>query len=163
MYFFPDHPRTLCVLFFLLLSVAASLQPLEAQVLYGTLVGTVVDSSKAAVPEAAVRLANPETGLTRETSTDIDGRFQFTNVLPGAYTLTVSRGGFRTYNKTGVEVTINTVSRVDMQLEVGAIAESITVAASAGVLQTDKADVHTEIASKEVTDLPLPRIAIIRA
>jgi hypothetical protein len=130
--------------------------PLRAQVLYGTLVGTVEDSSRAAVPSAPVRLLNPETGATREANTDMGGRFQFTNVLPGTYTLSVAQAGFRTYSRTGVEITINTVSRVQVQLEVGALSESLTVAASAGALQTDKADVHAEIGSREVADLPLP-------
>jgi len=156
MYWVRCHQRLIFVLLPLFLVVAASLWPLRAQVLYGTLVGTVEDASHAAVPAASVRLANPDTGLTRETSTDVGGRFQFTNVLPGAYTLSVSQTGFRTYSQTGVGITINTVGRVQVQLDVGALSESVTVAASAGALQTDKADVHTEIGSKEVADLPLP-------
>ena len=140
----------------LLLVAAASLSPLHAQVLYGTLVGTVQDSSQAAVPGASARLVSPDTGLTRETSTDVDGRFQFTNLLPGTYTLSVSQTGFRTYTRTGVEITINTVSRIEVQLELGALSESVTVLASSGALQTDKADVHSEISSREVVDLPLP-------
>jgi hypothetical protein len=152
----PQQRSIVFAALFAFIAVAALFQPIQAQVLYGTLVGTVEDPSRAAVPEASVKLASPGTGLTRETSTDVDGRFQFTDVHPGAYTLTVSRAGFRAYIKTGVEITINTVSRVDVQLEVGAITEAVTVAASAAVLQTDKADVHTEIGSSEVGNLPLP-------
>ena len=149
------HQRSFSALLPLLLAVAASLWPLQGQVLYGTLVGTVEDSSHAMVPRAAVRLASPETGLTRETSTDTGGRFQFTNVLPGTYTLNVSQTGFRSYSQTGVGVTINTVSRVEVRMDVGAVSDSVTVAASSAALQTDKADVHTEISAREVTDLPL--------
>ena len=145
------HQRSFSALLPLFLAVAASIWPLHGQVLYGTLVGTVEDSSHAMVPRAAVRLASPETGLTRETSTDAGGRFQFTNVLPGAYTLNVSQTGFRSYSQTGVGVTINTVSRVEVRMDVGAVSESVIVAASSAALQTDKADVHTEISAREVT------------
>jgi hypothetical protein len=101
--------RKVLTALFALLAVAALFQPIQAQILYGTLVGTVEDPSHASVPGASVKLTSPATGLTRETNTDMDGRFQFTNVLPGAYTLSVSQTGFRSYVKTGVGITINTV------------------------------------------------------
>lgn len=130
MHFVSHQQRKVFTALLALLAVAAWFQPIQAQILYGTLVGTVEDPSHASVPGASVKLASPATGLTRETSADVDGRFQFTNLLPGAYTLSVSQTGFRSYVKTGVEITINTVSRVQVQLEVGAVSESVTVAAS---------------------------------
>ncbi|MEK7407353.1 MAG: carboxypeptidase regulatory-like domain-containing protein [Acidobacteriota bacterium] len=139
-----------------LLSAWLALQPAQAQVLYGTLVGAVEDQTGATVPRATVRVASNQTGQARETTTDGEGRYQFSNLLPGAYTLTVSGTGFRSHVKTGVEITINTVTRADVGLQVGQITESVTVAASGAVLQTEKADVHVELAGKEITDLPLP-------
>jgi hypothetical protein len=84
------------------------------------------------------------------------GTYSFPDVAPGLYDHSVSAKGFRTANTKGITVTINTVSRLDVQLQLGAVSETVTVTANATMLQTDKADVHVVLASKEVTELPLP-------
>ncbi len=129
--------------------------PAAAQVLYGSAVGKVEDQSDAAVPDAVVSLVNKATDQTRETKTDADGRYSLVNLLPGSYELSVAASGFRKFVRTGVEVTINTVARVDVRLEVGQLTEQVTVSASATMLQTDKADVHVELDARAVTNLPL--------
>jgi outer membrane receptor protein involved in Fe transport len=141
----------------LVFAAACSLLPhtAAAQVLYGSIVGAVVDQSDAVVPYAVVTITNTATGLGRETRTDAAGRYSFVNVLPGVYDLKISAEGFRTVSRSDVTVTINTVTRVDMRLEVGAVTEQITVAASAAALQTEKADVRSEITSTEIANLPL--------
>jgi hypothetical protein len=93
--------------------------------------------------------------LTRQATTDQTGYYAIPNLLEGDYEISVSATGFKTMTQRGVAVRINNVTRVDATLEVGATAESITVEASAGLLQTTKADVNTNIESKAVTDLPL--------
>lgn len=146
----------------LLVAVAALLlagfliQPVQAQVLYGAIVGTVVDQSDAVVPRATVTITNKATGMTRETTADDAGRYSLLNVLQGRYDLKVVAAGFRPLTRTDVDITINTVTRVDVKLEVGTLAEQITVEASAAVLQTDKTDVRHEITSTVITQLPLP-------
>jgi hypothetical protein len=107
--------------------------PADAQVLYGSIVGTVVDQSEAVVPNATVTIVSRETGLTRETTTDPSGRYSLVNVLPGVYDLRVSAQGFRTVTRESVNVAINAVTRVDLKLEVGGVTEQITVAAEAAV------------------------------
>jgi hypothetical protein len=131
-------------------------RPASAQVLYGSIVGTIQDQSGAVVPKAEVIITNKGTGLTRTTAADDAGRFSLLNVLAGAYDLKVSAPGFRTSTKTDIELSINTVTRADMRLEVGAVSEQVTVAASAAVLQTDKSDVRHEITAAAITQLPLP-------
>jgi outer membrane receptor protein involved in Fe transport len=138
-----------------LASVLCSVGPAEAQVLYGSIVGSVLDQSDAVVPNATITIVSKETGLTRETTTDVGGRYSLVNVLPGTYDLRVSATGFRTLTREGVAVVINTVTRADLKLEVGAVTEQITVTAAAATLQTDKSDVRAEITSREVTNLPL--------
>ena len=59
--------------------------------------------------------------------------------------------------KTGVPVTVNKVSRVDAALEIGELTETVTVQSESQLLQTDKADTHTEIRSRAITQLPLPQ------
>jgi len=130
--------------------------PAAAQVLYGSIVGTVEDPSGSVVPNAAVLLNSKQRGVAREATTDQQGRFSIPNVLAGAYDLKVTAAGFRPAAHTNIEVTINTVTRQDVRLEVGTATESVTVQAALVQLQTDKSDVRAEITSAAVTNLPLP-------
>ncbi len=134
----------------------ACLPCLEAQVLYGSIVGTITDATGAVVPNAQIRATNPLTGETRESTSDEAGRYSLNNLAAGAYDVRVSAPSFRAYVQTGVNAVINTVVRVDVQLEVGAATQEVTVAANAAILQTEKADVHTDLGGHEVTNLPLP-------
>jgi len=115
----------------------------------------VTDQTEAVVPGAQVTITSTGTGLTRETTTDEGGRYSFVNVLAGTYEAKITASGFRPVTRTAVEVTINTVTRVDVKLEVGAITEQVTVAAAATQLQTDKSDTRAEITARAVTNLPL--------
>ena len=139
----------------LLLALLTS-APANAQVLYGSIVGTVEDPTGAVVPGATVTLTNPATGAVREIKADDQGRYTVPNLQAGTYDLKVSSQGFRTLTRTGVEITINTVTRVDAKLEVGQMTEQVTVSASMVALQTDKSDVRTELASQAITNMPLP-------
>jgi hypothetical protein len=141
----------------LALMAAVLLPPVSAagQVLYGGVTGTVTDPSGAGVPGATVTITHKETSLSREAVSNETGIYTFTNVQAGTYDLKVSLAGFREFLKTAVPVSVNQISRVDVKLDVGALAETITVASAAELLQTDKADVHTELKSKEITSLPL--------
>jgi hypothetical protein len=82
--------------------------------------------------------------------------YSFSDVLPGQYEVKVAATGFRTSIQTGIPVSVNTVSRTDFVLTVGQMTETLTISATAAALQTDKPDVHVELATKELTDLPLP-------
>jgi hypothetical protein len=128
----------------------------HAQVLYGSIVGNVTDDSGAAVPGATVTITNTQTNLTRTAVTNETGAYSFTNVLAGPYDVKVSLQGFKEAVRTGLPVTVNTVSRADMVLQLGQLTETVTVQSEASLLQTDKADVHTELNSEEITNLPLP-------
>jgi Carboxypeptidase regulatory-like domain len=127
----------------------------KAQVLYGSIVGTVTDAQGAHVPGATVTIVNKETNLTRDTVTNEEGTYSLTNVLQGTYDVKVSLTGFREAVRTSVPVSIGQISRVDMALQVGTLSETVTVASAAQLLQTDKADVSTELKSAEITNLPL--------
>jgi hypothetical protein len=142
--------------FLCIASAVLSVSRLDAQTLYGSIVGTVTDQSGAVVPNAQVKASNPETGEARESTTDQSGRYTIGNVVAGTYDLSVSAPGFRLFTQKGVTATVNTVARVDVQLEVGAQTQEITVASAAALLQTDKSDVHTEFNPEEMSTLPLP-------
>src|SRR5579859_2807868 len=139
----------------LCLVVAFLAVPASAQVFYGSIVGAVTDPSGAAVPNASVNITNTNTGQSRDVKTDSGGRYSLPDVQAGNYDIKVTAPGFRPIDKTGVAVSINTVTRVDAALEVGQLTEQVTVEASAVALQTDKADVHTEISESAIQNLPL--------
>ena len=130
--------------------------PCHAQVLYGSIVGTVVDPSDAVVPGASVTVTNKQTGLAREIISDASGRYAVLSLLPGAYHLKVTAPGFRTLTRTDVEVTINTITRIDLKLEVGQLTEQVSISATGVLLQTDKSDVRHELTGQTIQNLPLP-------
>jgi len=138
-----------------LLALTCGLSSARAQVLYGTIVGTVEDPSRAVITGATVTATNAGTGQSRETLTRTVGDYSFSDLLAGEYVVKFSAPGFRTLSRTGVTVSINTIRRVDVQMQVGDVTDSVTVGAEAAPLQTDKADVHVELTSKEITQLPL--------
>lgn len=138
------------------LMAGAAIVPAHAQVLYGSLTGIVADQTGASIPGATVTATNTLTGRELTTSTDAQGRFNFVNVQAGPYDLNVAADGFRSLNQTGNTVSVNEVTRVDVQLELGAVSEVVTVEGTAVALQTDKADTSAEITSEAVKDLPLP-------
>ena len=129
--------------------------PAFAQALYGSIVGTVEDSSRAPIPGATVTATNPGTGLKVDTVTEKEGNYTFRNLVPGTYDLAISMQGFRELRQNGIRVSAGNPIRVDLRLEVGALTEAVTVTAESTLLQTEKADLHTELTSKEVTNLPL--------
>ena len=141
-------------LLFLLLALQAP--AIRAQVLYGSIVGTITDPSGAVVPKVDVKAVNPQTGETRSATADDAGRYTIGNVLPGTYEVHVVAPGFSQVTTTGVAATINTVTRIDVQLQMGSQAQSVSVSATAATLQTDKSDTHTELNPREMANLPLP-------
>jgi hypothetical protein len=137
------------------LVIGVTARPASAQVLYGSIVGNVQDAQGALIPGATITIVSTETNLTREAITTEDGSFSLVNVLPGTYDMKVVLQGFREFQRKGVPVSVGQISRVEVRLEVGALTETVTVASAAQLLQTDKADVHTELKSAEITAMPL--------
>src|SRR5579863_649031 len=131
-------------------------QVCSGQVLYGSLVGSVQDPSGAPVPGATVSVTQQETGQTRSTTTDPTGQYSLTTLAAGTYVVKISDQGFKTYSQTGVGVAINSVTRVDATLQLGAVTQSVEVSATATVLQTDRSDVHHDLTATTIQDVPVP-------
>ncbi|MBM3736946.1 MAG: hypothetical protein FJW39_14275 [Acidobacteria bacterium] len=141
-------------LFTVLLCAAA---PARAQVLYGTLTGTVTDSSGAVVPAASVTATNQGNGQSVKADANDLGIFTMPNLTNGVYDVEIAKAGFRPYSQKGIPVTNNAIRRLDVVLNVGQITEAVTIQAAALALQTDKTDVSAEMTGREVRELPLPR------
>ena len=92
-----NFARSLYPVLLLTLAFGAVTRPATAQVLYGSVVGTVSDPSGAVVPGATVTLTSKQTGVDRSDKTDEGGRYSFVNVLPGQYNIQVTSTGFRTF------------------------------------------------------------------
>jgi Carboxypeptidase regulatory-like domain/TonB dependent receptor-like, beta-barrel len=127
-----------------------------AQVLYGSIVGNVIDSTGAGVPGATVTIEQAETKLTRELVADAAGAYHFTAVPSGTYNVTVTMNGFRTFSRRDVPVTLNSTARVDAKMEVGQLTETVSVSAETPLLQTDRAEVRAELNTRQLTELPVP-------
>src|SRR5690242_6865664 len=131
------------------------IQPLHGQVLYGSVTGTVTDQSGAGVPKAHIIITNRATSATREVDADENGHYLVTDLPPGGYDLKVTASGFKPLTQTNLTVAANTVMNGDAKLQVGAVSEQVTVEASTVTLQTEKTDVHTELTSEAILDMPL--------
>src|SRR5437879_8148789 len=91
----------------------------DAQVLYGSVTGTVTDQSGAGVPKAHVVVTNRATRVTREGDADDSGHYIIIDLPPGDYDLTVKVSGFRPLIQTSLRVTANTVTNADASLQIG--------------------------------------------
>lgn len=127
----------------------------NAQVLYGSIVGNIVDESNASVPAATVRITHGGTNQSREITSNEAGGYTFSLVPAGTYHVVVTKEGFQTFNVREVTVEANTVVRVNATLQVGGVAQSVDVQASASALQTDRADVRSEISNKALENVPV--------
>ena len=140
----------------LALMVTHGSHPLQAQILYGTLVGNVTDSTGAVIPGAQVTITNEGTGATREGEANAAGGYQFPTVSTGTYRVEVRSDGFSTFTTTGVAVGVNNVTRVDVELQIGEVTEVVEVSAAVAQLQTDRAEVRAEVGTKELQNVPVP-------
>jgi hypothetical protein len=128
----------------------------NAQALYGTLVGNVTDPSSAGVPHATVTILHKETGESREATTNDAGGYNFPDIATGTYQVTVTKEGFIKFVRQDVGVSIATVVRVDVKLEVGSVTETVQVTGQAEVLQTDRAEVRDQVTSETLENLVMP-------
>jgi len=137
------------------LSLAAFSTPIMGQAVNATLLGTVTDASEAVVYGAKVTVTEMKTGVSRSTTTNESGNYEFPNLPPGQYEVAVEREGFKRSVRSGIDVLVNSDVRVNMVLQPGTKSEVVEVMAEIPILQTDRADVGAKMEAKQVTDLPL--------
>ncbi len=135
--------------------VIGSAPVVPAQSFSASVVGTVTDASGGVLPGATVRIREIATRQTRDAVSDDTGVFSVPQLPPGTYELTVQLDGFRTSIQTGLRLETGQVRRIDVTLQVGAIAEALTVSATAPVLNTERSNKGEVITQRQVEDLPL--------
>jgi hypothetical protein len=144
-------PLLLLVLLPLLVSSRAN-----SQVLYGSLTGDVTDQKGSVVPGVKVEARNVGTSRVWEATTDANGGYQFSDLAPGVYNVTFGLTSFKTVIKENVKIEPNTIQRVDAQMQVGELKETVVVASDGTpTLQTDRSDLNITQNSRQVNDLPL--------
>src|SRR5262245_10697761 len=125
------------------------------QAVYGSVFGTVTDSSGAAVPNAKVTITEVSKNVTVSSQTNHDGNYTQTRLIPGVYRVRVEATGFKSGVIESVNVSVDTASSANLQLQTGQISEEVTITTDAPLLKTDRADVATTFEQKQVTELPI--------
>jgi len=125
------------------------------QAVTSTLLGTVVDSSGAVVPNAAVTATETRTGVTKKAATSAEGNYTIPYLIPGVYRVEVEITGFKKFSRDNVELKIAAAIRVDARLEPGSVSETVEVKAESPLLQTDRSEVARSFASETVRELPI--------
>ena len=135
--------------------IALSLLPCNAQQTTATLLGTITDSSGAAVAGVTVKATNLATSFAREGVSDATGAYSIRSLPAGAYRVTASQSGFQAQQIDNIVLQVEQSARVDINLKVGNVSETVNVSASSALLQTENATVGTVIDSSKIVDLPL--------
>jgi hypothetical protein len=127
----------------------------QAQSTRGVLAGTVTDATGAVVPGASVVAVNEANGGRSEAISTSSGSYRLPELPIGAYTVTTTAAGFQVAKATGVQVTINSVTALDVKLLIGSATESVTVDASGLRIETQSSDISGTVSNKQIEDLPL--------
>ena len=139
------------------LVLALSLVPTSAaaQAVTGTIFGTVADATGSAVPGVTVTLTNTGTGLVRAVVTNAAGEYTAPSLPTGAYNVVAELTGFKTVTVSNVPLGVDQRVRVNLPIEVGAMAEQVTVVGSSPLVQTSSSELGTTITNDQIEALPL--------
>jgi hypothetical protein len=126
-----------------------------AQDATGALEGRLTDSSGAVVANATVALRNIKTNATRSQTSDADGLYRFVQLQVGEYSLEVDGAGFAHVSQTGIDITVSQTSRLDIELGLAAVTQSMVVTDAAPAIDTSTNTLGKVVSSRELLDLPL--------
>jgi len=139
----------------ILLLLLGCTQALWGQAVSATLVGTVTDNTGAIVSKATVTILENATGIVHTDTTNESGNYTFPDLTPGSYNVTISATGFKKETRPGVDVAVNTTTRVDIALQPGSVTETVTVTGAPAIMETDRADVSANIEAQTLNSMPV--------
>src|SRR6266496_2465848 len=139
-----------CLCFLLWISLAA-----YGQLDRGSLTGTVTDPSGSLVPDVKITIRNAANNATYETRTNAAGQYTTPNLPVGNYEVTFQAAAFKKLVRSGVTVRVAEAARIDAELQVGSVTETVEVAAQAPRLESGTPMVGTSLTNKELIDLPV--------
>lgn len=128
---------------------------LGAQITTGEITGAVTDRGGAVIPGATVTATNPATNTQRTAVSSGAGVYNLTALPPGSYTLRVEKAGFSAQVRTGIELQVAQVARLDITLEVGNVTEVVEVQGAPPLVETDNTSLGTVIENTRILELPL--------
>ncbi|HEV2664890.1 MAG TPA: carboxypeptidase regulatory-like domain-containing protein, partial [Blastocatellia bacterium] len=142
---------------FLLAALMALLASAVAlgQTTTATLSGVVKDASGALVPDVKVTARNADTGATRETRTDNDGRYSLTNLGPGQYEVRAERTGFKTAAQSGVILTVGGATVLELTIQIGEVTEVVEVKQEEPLIEPTKAELSRVVTERSIESLPI--------
>src|SRR5271168_1283541 len=145
------------VFFGLCFCVCATLMssPLAAQSTFGSVTGTVVDATGAAVPGVAVTLTNSGTAQTQVVTTGADGLYTFVNLNPGEYRIDAEKTSFKHFKREHIVIEVQQSARIDVTMEVGAVNQTVEVTGETPLLQTTTTSLGQVIDETQVDQIPL--------
>lgn len=138
-----------------ILSVVLPPKCIEGQAYRGAIKGEVHDPQNAAVPGAQVTLKNEATGIVANTTSESSGQFNFLDLSPGVYTVTVEAKGFNTSTQQHVNVGVGQTLPLVVTLEAGSVQQTVTVTANSAAVESQTSDIGTTITPEQIKDLPL--------
>jgi hypothetical protein len=127
---------------------------LLAQSTFGTILGTVTDSSGAVVPQAKIVITNQGENVSRTTLTDSLGNYAALNLKAGVYTVSAEASGFKVFKASQLDLNARQTMRVDIKLDLGQVSETVSVSAVAPVITTDSSAISSTFGTQEVLELP---------
>ena len=116
--------------------------------------GKVTDQQGGALPGVTLVFTNEDTGIVREVTTTADGSYFVAQLIPGRYRINAQLEGFKTLDRRGVTTTVGVTTSLDLTLEVGGVAETVTVSAEATLIDTTSAEIGGHISAAELAELP---------
>src|SRR5438445_7843534 len=126
----------------------------QAQVTTGSVQGDVLDEKGGSVAGASVEAKNLDTNYVRTESTNNDGHFQFLNLAPGRYTLTITKSGFTTIVQENVNLTVGQVLSIPVTVKVSAVAQQIVVT-DVPVIETTKTESSSTLEESAIATTPV--------
>jgi len=126
-----------------------------SQVTDANLVGSVVDASGAAVPNASVEITNVATGVKTKANTNVSGQYRFNNIPIGTYDLAVNASGFAPATLKSIVIELSKTSTQNVALQVGTVSTSVEVSAAAATIDTTTAQVQSNFEAKTIVNLPI--------
>ncbi|MBL8221286.1 MAG: TonB-dependent receptor, partial [Bryobacterales bacterium] len=139
----------------ILTAISLLTPPAHAQTITASLEGIVTDPTNAVIVGAKVRVVSAATNAVIALETDSNGRFLAPSLPPGAYQLIVEASGFKKAERTGIALQVNQAARLELQLELGAATETVSVNATAPLLEANSAALGQVVSNQSIVNLPL--------
>ena len=127
----------------------------SAQSITGSISGVVTDASGATIPGASIAVMNLDTNIRTTVATEASGSYTAANLPRGNYRMEVSAAGFKQFIRSGIVLQVQQSARIDVQMSIGEVAESVVVTADAARLETESATLSKIVDNRSIINLPL--------